>query len=129
MQVALRQVGRWLLIGALFASVGGHLALVQMVAWGTMLVSYSRDASFSEATRKTFDGDHPCKMCKLVKKTKRQEERKPLVKADAKMDILLPAVARLKEPAGAEHSVELPDDAGSFREVCPAVPHRPPRLV
>ncbi len=128
MRRALRQIGKWLVIGALFASVGGHFALVQTFAWGNMLFEYSRAASLSEAARKTFDGGHPCEMCKLVKKSRENEERKPLVKAEAKLHVVLPVAVRLKEPVSAEYSVELPDSPGSFREVYPPLPHRPPRL-
>jgi hypothetical protein len=92
-----------------------------------MLISYSRDASLTEAARKTFDGGHPCGMCKLVEKSREDEKRQPLVKADVKLDVVLPAVVRLKSPAGTPHEVLLPDLPGSFREMHPAAPYRPPR--
>ncbi len=35
--------------------------------WVGMAISYSQDSSsFSEALAKTFDGKHPCKLCKFV---------------------------------------------------------------
>ena len=61
------RASQYLLIGTLFVSLGGHLALLQTVAWGNMLVRFSRTESFAEAAKKTFDGKHPCPLCKLVK--------------------------------------------------------------
>ena len=45
-----------------------HLPLMQVVAWSGMLVSYSRANTVTEAVEMTFDGDHPCPMCKNIKK-------------------------------------------------------------
>jgi hypothetical protein len=128
MRRAMRQLGKWLVVGALFASVGGHFALVQTLAWGNMLLAYSKDASLTEAARMTFDGEHPCEMCKLVKESRENEERKPLIKAQTKLDVVLPMMVRLKEPVASDHTVLLPDHPGSFRELSLPPPHRPPRL-
>jgi hypothetical protein len=43
-----------------------------------------------EAAKKTFDGEHPCALCKVVKESKSQEERKPLAKSEMKLDVVLP---------------------------------------
>jgi len=40
-----------------------------------MIVSYSRDASFTEAFSKTFDGQHPCCMCKMIQKGRAEEKK------------------------------------------------------
>lgn len=55
-----------------------------------MIVSYSRNASFVEAVSKTFDGDHPCSLCKLVRQGKASEKRKEAQKPEPKLDKLLP---------------------------------------
>jgi hypothetical protein len=43
-----------------------------------MLVTYSQDASLSEAVEKTFNGKNPCSICKLVQEgnAKQQKEQK-----------------------------------------------------
>ena len=46
-------LGRWLLIGALVVSTGGHWAFLQVCAWTGMVISYSRNASLSEAISMT----------------------------------------------------------------------------
>ena len=53
----------WLMLAML---VGGHWGMLQVVAWTGMLIDYSRDATFAEAWDKTFDGEHPCAICKTV---------------------------------------------------------------
>ncbi len=40
-----------------------------------MIVSYSRDASLSEAVSKTFDGQHPCGLCKVIQKGKAEQKQ------------------------------------------------------
>ena len=119
-----------LVVGALFVSIGGHYALLQTAAWGNMLFSYSRDASFAEAAKKTFDGLHPCGMCKLVKESReKEEERKPLAKAEAKMDVVLPMAVRLKDPMAVTHTATLPPYGSPLREFLGSVPHPPPRIA
>jgi hypothetical protein len=53
----------WLMLAML---VGGHWGMLQVVAWSSMLISYSQDATFAEAWDKTFSGEHPCAICKTV---------------------------------------------------------------
>ena len=60
-----------LLLSALLLANNLHLPFLQVVAWCGMLVSYSRDNSAAEAIEMTFDGDHPCPMCKAIKKAQR----------------------------------------------------------
>ncbi len=129
MRQLLKRVSRFLLIGTLFVSLGGHFALLQTFAWGTMLMSYSKNASFGEAARKTFDGEHPCPMCKLVKQSKEREKEKVLVKAEAKLDVVLPVPVRLKTPWGAPASADVPDYAGRPVSLPGVVLLQPPRLA
>ncbi len=57
------------------------------------MIAYSRDASFSEAVSMTFDGEHPCKLCKAVKKGRQAEQEKAAstvsVSGPQKFDFLL----------------------------------------
>jgi hypothetical protein len=69
-------------------TLGLHWAVLQTVAWTGMLFTYSRDASFKEALTKTFDGQHPCPLCKAIKQgraeEKKQEQQQP--KPGSKLD-------------------------------------------
>jgi hypothetical protein len=125
----LHNAGRYLLIGALFVSVGGHFALVQTLAWGNMLLKYSNGSSVTEAAKKTFDGEHPCHLCKVVKESRKQEDKKTLVKAESKMDVTLPVQVRLKEIIGQVIVIAVPPYHGSACDVCLGVPMQPPREV
>ena len=51
----------------LVLTLGLHWTLLQTIAWTGMIVSYSRNASLTEAVSKTFDGKHLCKMSKAIK--------------------------------------------------------------
>ena len=52
---------------ALCLSVGLHWSFLQAVAWTGMLATYASQGSLSQALQKTFDGQHPCKLCKIVR--------------------------------------------------------------
>ena len=58
---------------ALMVSIGLHWAFLQSVAWVGMVVSYSQTDSLSIALEKTFDGQHPCRLCHFVKDGQQQE--------------------------------------------------------
>lgn len=65
----------WLLILALLVSVGGHWALLQTAAWTGMFVSHTQQGSLVEALSKTFDGEHPCALCKAVKRGHEEQQK------------------------------------------------------
>ncbi len=70
---ALHRLGRALVIVALILSLGAHWALLQSIAWAGMLYTYSQQTSFTQAVAMTFDGDHPCSLCKRIQKGRSQE--------------------------------------------------------
>ena len=58
-----------LLVSALMISIGAQWVVLQSAAWLGMAVSYSIEAgSVSAGLSNTFDGEHPCKLCRVVKK-------------------------------------------------------------
>jgi hypothetical protein len=81
---------------ALFLSAGGHLALLQGVAWATMIRDYSRTGSVTVAVEKTFDGKHPCPLCKKITAQRAAEQKAPAtVKAEKKAEVFLASSATL----------------------------------
>lgn len=60
---------------ALVAVTGGHWALLQTVAWTNMLATNLCSSSFEVAASKTFDGRHPCGLCKAISSGKQSEKR------------------------------------------------------
>lgn len=81
---------------AMFAVAGGHWAVLQSIAWGQMLYSYSQDVGFVAGAKKTFSGEAPCEMCKNIAKAKTQQEKAPAtMKADKKGDTTIVAFGEL----------------------------------
>jgi len=72
---------------ALFLSAGGHWAMLQGVAWATMIRDYSRTGSLTKAVEKTFDGKHLCPLCRKIAAQRTHEEKAPVtVKAEKKAE-------------------------------------------
>jgi hypothetical protein len=59
----------------LIFSIGAQWPLLQSFAWLNMFVSFSSEGGIKEALDKTFDGKHPCKICKLVREGKESEKK------------------------------------------------------
>ena len=94
-----------------------------------MMRDFSRTSSLEEAAKKTFDGEHPCALCKVVEQSKQQEDKKPLLKAVAKMDVAIPTPILLKSPSGVSVVIVVPGYFGMDAEVCLGVLRQPPRGV
>jgi len=62
-------------VAALACSIGLHWELLQSAAWFGMVVHYSQKAPFAVALLKTFDGKHPCALCKVVTKGRSAEKQ------------------------------------------------------
>ena len=60
---------------ALACSIGLHWGFLQSAAWLGMVVSYSQDGSIGQALTKTFDGKHPCALCKVIASGKKSEKK------------------------------------------------------
>ena len=55
--------------------LGAHWALLQTVAWTTMLADNLCTHSVTEAMAETFDGQHPCCLCKAIAAGKKSEKK------------------------------------------------------
>jgi hypothetical protein len=49
---------------------GGQYAVVQVYAWGNMLVSYSKESGFLKGAEDTFSGKKPCHLCCKIAQAK-----------------------------------------------------------
>ena len=67
--------GKIFVVVALIASTGAHWAALQSVAWTTMLADNLRTHSLAEAVTQTFDGRHPCCLCKAIAAAKKSEKK------------------------------------------------------
>ena len=59
---------------AFLSAIGAHWFVLQSVAWTAMLADNLRTSSLQEAVGRTFDGKHPCKLCKQIAKEKQSEK-------------------------------------------------------
>ena len=72
----LARFGKFLVVVALVATTGLHWAVLQSVAWTTMLADNLRTQSLTEAVTRTFDGKHPCCLCKAVAAGRKSEQKR-----------------------------------------------------
>jgi hypothetical protein len=70
-----KRLAHALILFALLCAIGAHWAVLQSVAWTTMLAQSLRTNSISQAVERTFDGEHPCALCKKIAKSKQQERK------------------------------------------------------
>ncbi|KAB2673411.1 MAG: hypothetical protein DVB31_03720 [Verrucomicrobia bacterium] len=78
---------RYLAVVLLSLSLGLHWTVVQSVAWAGMLVTRAHADSLSTAIRTTFDGQHPCTLCKAVAAGKAAEKQAPASQFVPKLDL------------------------------------------
>jgi hypothetical protein len=84
-----RRIGVWLCSLALLQILGGHWAFLQAGAWVSMILSYSQTVELKTAITQTFDGEHPCPICKTIQEGKKQEQKKaPLLNTELKKEFL-----------------------------------------
>lgn len=75
-----------LMIGlALFLTTGGHLAILQGVAWTKMVRDFSKTDSLGVAVGKALDGRHPCQLCKKITETGAGKKDDGLASAKTKL--------------------------------------------
>ena len=82
MRAALRVLALSSTLAAFVVIGGGHWAVFQTVAWTRMVVDYTRDSgSLRQGLANTFDGAHPCELCRKisagVEKERRDDRQKP----------------------------------------------------
>jgi hypothetical protein len=80
-----------MLVFALVLTLGFHWAWLQTAAWTTMLASNLRTHSWSESVARTFDGAHPCCLCRAIAAAKQTEKKSEASAPVFKLDFLLPA--------------------------------------
>ncbi|MCX6957326.1 MAG: hypothetical protein NT164_02160 [Verrucomicrobiae bacterium] len=78
-QSTFRLLGTLFIAMALFSLSGGYWAVLQSVAWGHMIQSYSSQGSFSSAVEKTLSGKYRCSLCKKIEQAKQQEKKNTFV--------------------------------------------------
>ena len=109
MRAVLFRWSKFILVLALACSIGLHWAFFQSLAWTSMLADNLRRDSLAQAVTHTFDGQHPCQLCKAIadgKKSEKKSEWTPCFKTfefpPATADFVLTAPARFALPSRAD---------------------------
>jgi hypothetical protein len=115
--------GKVLVVVALVLTTGLHWAALQTFAWTTMLANNLRTQSVSEAVSNTFDGEHPCCMCKAIAAGKKSEQKSEAVTPTLKMEFPPVAESIVLNPPAQFEELAAPD---SFAESLSSKPPLPP---
>ena len=114
-------------------SIGLHWAVLQSAAWVGMAVAYSVEkGSVVEGLSDTFDGDHPCPLCKLVNEGVKTEQapkdgQTPPAKAkELKLTLSLVSVPNFVFPSKTPQDWSTISSTASERHERPLTP--PPQL-
>ncbi len=122
-----QQFQRWFVVVLLVLSLGTPWIFLQSAAWVNMLVKFSRTTSFAQAVTLTFDGKHPCRLCRLVKEgqAREREQKSQAIQPLQKMELgLPPALMVIFHPSAPRNEIE-PDRQFETRNERPPTP--PPR--
>ncbi|MBU3666603.1 MAG: hypothetical protein FGM15_12120 [Chthoniobacterales bacterium] len=119
-----------LVLAALLLSLG-PLGLLQAVAWTGMAFDYSTRYGFAAGLGRTFDGKHPCPLCKEITKARQNEKesKAAVTLSPVKLVCVLaatPEVSSAGAPRG-EHTYPLATVLFAERTDRPALP--PPRTL
>ena len=103
--------------------LGAHWALLQTVAWTTMLADNLRTHSLSESVARTFDGKYPCPLCKAIAAGKKSEKKSEFTLQTQKLEF---PPAKQNPVLFAPSQFELLPLVNSFADSFAAKPPTPP---
>jgi hypothetical protein len=120
-----RCFARLITICALCCAIGLHWVALQSIAWTAMIVDYSKSASLCQAIKQTFDGAHPCSLCRIVHGGKTAEKKSDPQFLTPKIDMICTkrAITLIQACACVDYV------AGDFSvfNICESPPVPPPR--
>jgi hypothetical protein len=83
------RLARFIAILAAVQILGGHWLLLQSAAWVGMMMDFARHDSLPVAIEKTFNGTHPCQLCKTVSKGRDAEHEQQMAKLAVQFEAVL----------------------------------------
>ena len=92
-----------------------------------MIVDYSKNASLCHAIAKTFDGAHPCSLCRVVNKANSTEKKSDLQVLTPKVDMICPTRGTTRIQPFVHFDYATTNFSVSEIRQSPAVP--PPRFL
>jgi hypothetical protein len=125
--LVLKRIGHAVTVFALLTAIGAHWAVLQSVAWTTMLAENLRTSSVSEAVARTFDGEHPCSLCKQIAKGRQAEKKTEFRLECKKLEFFFTRVAFIFAAPSHFWEIRAPDTTANLLTLAPPVP--PPRTI
>jgi hypothetical protein len=132
--------GRLFTVLALCGALGLQWAALQSTAWTLMLIENAKKESLARAVKYTFDGAHPCSLCRGISEARSSEKSLDLASGNGdakqkppgptrslKVDLLL--VARRLFLSGAFKNLSYEWERVQILERHEAPPVPPPRLL
>jgi len=123
----LRRIGHLLTLIAFLAAIGAHWYVLQSVAWTTMLAENLRTTSLPQAVERTFDGKHPCALCKKISHGKQTEKKNEFRTEPNKFEFSFAPAAFIFSPPQQFWEVRTPDISAKLFSNVPPLP--PPRAL
>ena len=105
---------------------GAHWWVLQSIAWSGMIVSYSATSGFAKGIEETFDGDHPCRMCKAIKQAREAETQQADSLAPAQQSVELLGLAPQADPLPSRKAFPKAPSSGSHQDLIASRPLLPP---
>jgi len=78
--------------------LGWNSTVLQGLAWCSMVVTYGQQAPLKTAVAWTFDGRHPCQLCRLAPKTASSEQQPKSIQKASKVEGVVPILSGLVVP-------------------------------
>ena len=100
---------------------------LQSAAWVGMFLSYAQADTLGAALVKTFDGKHPCTLCKIVQKSAQSKDQRAVPKLGIKLDDLLTGQLTWLYPPWIQPDPQIPFLQALTNPHSPPSP--PPRLA
>ena len=117
------RAGQVLLVFVLLSISGAHWLVLQSIAWSAMLVEYAHDSALVDAVSQTFDGEHPCGLCKQIAQEKKTEKKTEIAAFVSKLTLFYePAATRIFQ-SGSSWELRVASLGFKSREEHPAIPH------
>jgi hypothetical protein len=112
---------------ALGFSIGLHWGFLQSAAWVGMVVNYAEDGGIGRALLETFDGNHPCALCKAIAEGKKSEKKSEFPVAGKKFEFSYSGtVFVFSAPTHFWKASGLEESADSLNHAPPVPPPRTP---
>ena len=115
------------MIVAVMAATGMHWMVLQSVAWTTMLAENLETQPLNQAIVCTFDGKHPCCLCKQIAKARQSQKKSDFHLEWRTLDCSWSNLQIALYPPADFYELSAANETPSLLDHAPAVP--PPKTI